>query len=63
VNKNRSINSLLSYFDDKTFLIWGVGGKGKGLGGAGGGGDMGGGMDWDFGGRGRDVVGPKNFSP
>jgi hypothetical protein len=24
---------------------------------------MGGGMDWDFGARGRDVVGPKNFSP
>jgi hypothetical protein len=24
---------------------------------------MGGGMDWDLGGRGRDVVGPKNSSP
>ncbi len=69
MKKNRSINSLLSYFDNKTFLIWGVGGqrpKGKVVGGRGwegGRGDMGGGMDWDFGGRGRDIVGPKNFSP
>lgn len=36
MKKNRSINSLLSYFDDKTFLIWGVGCKGQGLGGGGG---------------------------
>jgi hypothetical protein len=68
VKKNRSINSLLSYFDDKTFLIWEVGGerpKGKVV--------VGGGETWVVGwigilGEGGGIllvprISPPNFSP